>query len=107
MRRLPGLLLLLVSLAALRGDGPGDNVPDKVRPIPPKGVAVTEQDQADLRAGLRDLGDAIAALAKSLPPARRELLADVEVFHKAVDYALSLDEFHRREEVGIARKLLQ
>src|SRR5690242_12664627 len=93
MRRLPALLLPLVCLAVLRADGPADNFPDKVKPIPPRGIAVSEQDQAPLRAGLQEVGDAITALAKDLPPARPELLPDVEVFHKAVDYALSLDEF--------------
>ena len=38
MRRVTLLLLLAAPLFA---DGPGDNVPDNVRPIPPKGVTVS------------------------------------------------------------------
>lgn len=103
MRRLFAALLL--GATVVLADGPGDNLPDKVRPIPPKGIALADKDRADLRAGLRELGDAVAALQK-LPPARQELLADVVLFHKAVEYAITLDEFHRPQEIALARKLL-
>ena len=37
---------LLLTAHLLLADGPGDNLPDKVRPIPPAGVAVPEADLA-------------------------------------------------------------
>lgn len=36
-----------------------------------------------------------------------ELLPDVEIFHKAVDWALRYEEFYRSNEVGLARSLLK
>src|SRR6266702_4458495 len=36
-----------------------------------------------------------------------ESLPDVQIFHKAVDWALRYDEFYRTNEVGIARRLLE
>lgn len=105
MRCLFAAILLCAAVAV--ADGPSDNLPDKVRPIPPKGIVIDEKDRAELRAGLRELADAIAKLGRTLPPARQPLLADVEIFHKAIEYALTLDQFNKSPEVAFARKLLQ
>ena len=51
------LLATLFSLVtALYADGPGDNLPDNVRPVPPPGVAVPEPERAALQAGVDELG---------------------------------------------------
>jgi hypothetical protein len=106
------LLYSLVCLAALfaaglvYADGPRDNLPDKVRPIPPRGIALGDEDRDRLRKGLDEVGNEIASLHKSLKPALRELLPDVEVLHKAVRYALELDELHRSAEIKVAQELL-
>ena len=100
MRFLPPLALL-ASLAL--ADGPKDNIPSKVRPVPPKGFAIADMDRSDLAGRASELEKAIAALAKS--PLRR-LLPDVLVFHKAVDWALRHDEFFGAGDVAAARKLL-
>jgi dienelactone hydrolase len=100
-------LFLLLALAAL-ADGPQDNVPDKVRPIPPAGIPVAEADRKDLRERLASLGREIAALEAGLKsPAMARLIPDVEVFHKAVRYALEHDEFYTPAEVKLARELLR
>ena len=79
---------------------------DSARPtrVPPPGIAITEGDRAELRAG----ADALAREIESLRSAKfHALLPDVEIFHKAVDWALRYDEFYRSNEVGIARTLLK
>ena len=72
--------------------------------VPPPGLAITEKDRTELRAGTDALAKEIAALRSSK---RSDLLPDVEIFHKAVDWALRYDEFYRSNEVGLARSLLK
>ncbi|MGH9720744.1 MAG: hypothetical protein ACRD8O_11075, partial [Bryobacteraceae bacterium] len=55
----------------------------QIRPVPPPGVAVPERDRADLESGLATLGRSIDQLRGV------ELLADVQIFHNAVRYALT------------------
>jgi predicted esterase len=75
--------------------------------FPPKGVAIPEKDRAELTAGATELGEEIAALKSAkLKPELSALLPDVEVFHKAVDWALRYDEFYNVKEVATARTLL-
>ena len=94
---------------ALRADGPADNLAEKVRSVPPPGLAIPE----DAR---QELTDGVAKLAANLDAARTEfakqpdrlaLLPDVQIFHKAVDWALRYNEFFRTNEVGTARTQLQ
>ncbi len=91
------ILLLVTALLA------GAAQPKPAR-VPPPGLAITEKDRAALRAGAEALAKEIEALRSS---PQRELLPDVEIFHKAVDWALRYDEFYRSNEVGLARALLK
>ena len=102
-------LLLLSALTFALADGPSDNLADKVRPVPPPGVKVPDDVRAELSAGVRSLGTDISKLhmeLKSKPDLSR-LLPDVEIFHKAVDWALRYDEFFKTNEFKTARALLQ
>src|SRR3954464_10127344 len=64
------------------------------RPVPPPGVEVPEAVRAELSAGVAKLGQEIAALRPVLEQKKMSaLLADVEIFHKAVDWALRYGEF--------------
>ncbi len=111
MSRLLFLLVLLVGTMPIHADGPKDNLPDNVRPVPPKGSAVKPEDAAELRAGLDELGKQIAAL-KDNP-----LLPDVEIYHKAVRYGLEHNELYvltdpktmktTRNDVLVAKKHIQ
>jgi pimeloyl-ACP methyl ester carboxylesterase len=104
------LALLPFALVCLvRADGPGDNLPDKVRPIPPRGVKLSRADRTRLRAGVEELGKEIDALRKTLAgkPDLRELLPDVEVYHQAVRIALTYHEFFDPKEVAAAHDLLK
>src|SRR6188768_4092124 len=84
---LVGLILFLCG-TGVRADGPADNRPEKVRPVPPPGIAISETDRAELRAGVAELGKEIDALRAELnsKPAILELLPDVQIFHNAVRY---------------------
>ena len=65
MRRygLPGLCLLLAS-SLLRADGPLDNIPEKVRPIPPVGIELPDADAREIKAGLAELQGLLKAIGK-------------------------------------------
>ena len=99
------LLALLLSPLLLCAQTP----PPAAKRMPPAGVAIPDADRASLTASVAALGRDIAALKTSLT-ARPELLArlpDVEVFHKAVDWALRYDEFFDVKQVAFAASLLQ
>jgi len=103
-------VLLLVSASFAWADGPRDNQAETVRPVPPKGAAVAEKDRVELQAGLDDFGREIASLKSSLKPALVELIPDVEIFHKAVLYALKYDEIYvdkNRDDVKTCRAMLK
>jgi predicted esterase len=72
--------------------------------VPPPGLTIAGKDRDALRAGADELAVEIESLRSS---PGRELLPDVEIFHKAVDWALRYDEFYRSNEVGLARALLK
>ena len=72
--------------------------------VPPPGIPISEKDRAELRAGDNALAKEISGLRSAK---RSDLLPDVEIFHKAVDWALRYDEFYRSNEVGLARTLLK
>jgi hypothetical protein len=67
-------------------DGPGDNIPDNVRPIPPKGSAIPDAVRDDVKKGLAELQGLIKDIGK------HELLPDVLIYEKAVRWALDYNE---------------
>jgi pimeloyl-ACP methyl ester carboxylesterase len=102
-------LALLAAASLARADGPGDNLPDKVRSVPPPGIAVPDADRAELQAGADALEKQIDELRTALKgkPALLGLLPDVQVYHKAVDWALRYNEFFNAREIPVARALLK
>jgi hypothetical protein len=78
------------------------------RKIPPAGIQIPDSERRELEAGAESLAREIKSLRAALKdkPALTELLPDVQIFHKAVDWALRDDEFYRSNEVSIARGLL-
>ncbi|HEX7900079.1 MAG TPA: prolyl oligopeptidase family serine peptidase [Planctomycetota bacterium] len=94
---------LICLLLLLTPDGERDNNQDNVRPIPPPGVAVPDADKAQLEAGLKELRAAIDGLTEP----NADLKADVEIFHKAVHWALRYNEIFNVREIPIARELLK
>ncbi len=77
--------------------------------VPPRGITINALDREVLTAGAAQLGRQIELLRRELAskPALIELLPDVQIYHKAVDWPLRYDEFYRSNEVGIARDLLK
>jgi len=105
-------LLLLLGAAAVTpvlADGPADNVADKVRRVPPPGITLSEANRTELTTGAAELGQEIDALRSVLKskPALLELLPDLQIYHKAVSWALRYDEFFKSNEVQVARTLLK
>jgi hypothetical protein len=84
--------------------------PPPAKRLPPAGVAIPDEARAELVAGVAALRADIDAVAASLTAAKNvrllALLPDVEVLHKAVDWALRYDEFFDVKQVDTARKLL-
>jgi hypothetical protein len=69
--------------------------------IPPPGVAVPDADQKQIRAALTRLAARIEA-TKANPH-----IADVEIFYKAVKYALDGNEFFTAEDIFRGKELLR
>jgi pimeloyl-ACP methyl ester carboxylesterase len=98
--RLPIFLALVASASAQT----------EVRPVPPPGIPVPAEIRTALTAGVEALGKDLATLRDDLR-GKPELLAElpsVEIFHKAVDWALRYDEFFDAKQFAVARdQLLQ
>jgi hypothetical protein len=85
----PALLFGLGLLAsAASADGPQDNQPDNVRPVPPPGSEVPADVRAEIQKGLADLQAEIKAVGN------HELLPDVQIYEKAVRWALDYNEVY-------------
>ena len=96
-------LLALVAASAFAQTAP---LPPKRIPVP--GITLTDAERSELTAGVATLRREIDAVAKEIAGEARlaSLLPDVEIFHKAVDWALRYDEFMAAREIAYARALL-
>src|SRR5688572_13251088 len=96
--------LILASLAFAQ---PSASPPPPKR-IPIPGITLTDNERAELTTGAAKLRQDLDALAKELAgnAPLLALLPDVEIFHKAVDWALRYDEFMAPKEIAYARTLL-
>ena len=105
MKKLVAISITLTT-AALMGMGA-----ERARPtrVPPSGIPIAGSDRSELQSGADALALEITSLQRELAekPDLFNLLPDVQIFHKAVDWALRYDEFYRSNEVGLARALLK
>ncbi len=116
-----GLVFALFS-AQLFAQAPAPTAPPKPKPtappvldklgiklIPQPGVTIAEGDRSELQAGVTALGKEIVVTRAKLKdkPELLALLPDVQVFHKAVDWALRYNEFFNVKQVGTAKQLLE
>ncbi|MBK5295148.1 MAG: prolyl oligopeptidase family serine peptidase [Acidobacteriia bacterium] len=76
------------------------------RPVPAPGIPVPAADRAELESGLNRLNEAITPLIAK-HGARSLVVADIRIYHDAVRYALTYNEFLKAEEIPRARKLLE
>ena len=76
---------------------------------PPAGIALPEKDKAELLAGGRKLQSEVEALKKPGVLAKdvAEYVPDVEIFSKAVLWAVELNEIYNVKQVADARNLLK
>lgn len=88
-------------------DGPADNQADKVRRVPALGIELPEAERQELTQQLELLLSAIDDLAKKNDARTRELLPDVQIFHKAVRDAIVYREFLTDKEPAVGRELLK
>src|SRR2546421_4308785 len=102
----PALLFLALPVFA---DGPNDNIPDKVRPVPPPGIEVPAADRAELQAGIAELGADIDSLRDALKakPTPLALLPDVQIYHNSVRDALTYNEVFNAPGNPRAKALLK
>lgn len=99
------LVIVLSTVTTVFADGIADNNPETVRRIPKLGIEVSAGDRAALEQGLKLLDAAIDPLRKN--PASASYLPDVLIYHKAVQDALTYQEFFDAKEIAVAKVLLQ
>jgi hypothetical protein len=94
---------------SLRADGPADNSADKVRRVPPPGVTLSDDVRDELISGVQSLGKNLTTArsrwAKDSQQLRR--VADIEIFHKSVDWAVRYGEIFKTNEMDSARLQLK
>lgn len=94
--RLPVILLALAPVTF----GWGADFPKIKRTLPPEGIAIPPKQQEELEKRLREVEAHLAELSPSDRP-------DVEIYTKAVRYALENSEFYHEREFGWAKELLK
>lgn len=90
----------LLAVATASADGPADNIAEKVRPIPPKGIDLPPADTEDIKKGLAELQGLIKSIGK------HDLLPDVEIYEKAVRYAVDYKEVFDKKGIPAVKKVL-
>src|SRR4051812_31250764 len=84
--------------------------PPPAKRLPGAGIAIPAEARAELTRGAAALRQEIDALTRDLTSTKNArllaLLPDVEIFHKAADWALRYDEFFDQKQIGAARHAL-
>ncbi|TLD70956.1 hypothetical protein FEM03_08535 [Phragmitibacter flavus] len=100
------LLSLILMLGTALGQTPSPTPAPAVRPIPPPGIEVPQADKDTLKKGLEELQQLIdqARKAQAKHPQLNDLLPDIQIFHKSVDWALAGNEFFKPEDIKAAHE---
>lgn len=103
-RLLGGAIVAVALLPVAQGfaDGPGDNLPGSVRPIPPPGIELDEATQRRLLDGAAALAHDVAAIAGDSDADRAEVL----VLARAVRLAVEDCFLYSEKDVEQAEQLL-
>ena len=84
--------------------------PPPAKRLPPAGISISAKDRTELTTATAALAAEISTLRADLTTTHQTpllaLLPDVEIFYKAVDWALRYDEFFAPKEIATARHLL-
>lgn len=99
-------VLLSFGAASAGADGIADNQIDNVRRQPPPGKPISETDRDELQRGVAELAGEIESLRGELKarPALLDLLPDIQIFHKAVSWALQYDEIYNPTNEVVSAK---
>lgn len=107
-RSIPICLLVLTAWFSASADGPDDNTIENVRRVPPPGIAIPDSDRSRLQSAADQFRRSIDFFISSSENAPMlKLVPDVEIFHKAVDWALRYDELYKTNQIAVAEKLLE
>ena len=103
------LFFLSVALAAFSSVALAQSPPAPPKRIPIPGITLTTAERAEPTAGAAVLRRDIDALAGEIAGKAKlaALLPDVEILHKAVDWALRHDEVMAPKEIAFARRMLE
>jgi len=87
---------------------PSPAAPSPPKRIPIAGITLADTERAELTAGAAALRNELDGLAQELATDAKHsaLLPDVEIFHKAVDWALRYNEFLAPKEIAAAQNFL-
>ncbi len=89
---------------------PAQTPPPPAKRLPPAGIAIPATARTELTAGAAALRADLDALTAELrAPGKAHLatlLPDLEIYHKAVDWALRYDEFFDAKHIAVAHRLL-
>lgn len=96
------LLIFFGQLAFTQQTGP-----TVVRRIPAIGIQISDTDEIELETGLQEFVKVIKQLKLKQDKFTVDLLPDVLIYYKAVDYAIKYHEFFHLEEVASAKNLLK
>jgi pimeloyl-ACP methyl ester carboxylesterase len=88
----------------VQADGPKDNIPDNVRPVPPRGIDLPAADAEEIGRALASLQ---ASIRKLQGGAMKELLPDVEIYEKAVRWAVEYHEVFDAKGIPAVKKVLK
>lgn len=91
---------LLLGTAPLRADGPADNIPDRVRPVPPRGLELTAAQRQAVESAIARIDQAAEPLRAATSPAGKDRLIDALVVRKALQDALKYQEFFAPADLG-------
>lgn len=78
--------------------------PNAVRPIPPPGVTVPDADRAEIEAGVKELGAKVEQLRRSNA---KDELPNVEIYHKAADWAVRYNEIFDVKQIPVAKEIIK
>lgn len=78
-----------------------------VRRVPAMGITLDSIDENELRVELKVLSNAIVRLKLKQDTFTKELLPDIMIYYKAVDYALTYNEFFSLKDITAAKELLK
>lgn len=100
----PFLFVFFCIPALLLADGPGDNIPENVRQVPPVGIEIPAADKQALESLIDNLWAEVDAF--DAESSQSELLPDIEVLIRAVEDPLTYQEIQKTGEIDGAYQLL-